>query len=120
MEYSHDNPEFPDTYPTDMFQQTNPNCRADAWVDRDDYLDYPKIVFENIQDFAEAIHFEQETISQHFPNGARLYHSVTQEGVNSTVVSYYWKGNDLWTHRPFNETMQTLGFDELVSKLRIE
>ena len=120
MDYSHDNPEFPDTYPSDEFAQSNPQARDVAYLDRDDYLDYPKIVFENILDFADAVDWEQELISKHFPNGARLHHSVTKEGAYSVVLSYYWKDQDVWTYRQFADTMQEMKLNSLIGKLRIE
>ena len=119
MKYSHDNPEFPDTYPNVEFKQANPNAVGDAYVDRDDYLDYPKIIFDHIDDFANAIDFEQETIDKYFPNGVRLHHSVTHQGADSIVVSYYIKGTERWTYERLANEISKQGLSELMQKLAV-
>ena len=119
MEYSHDNPKYPDTYPADEFKQANPNAAGDAYVDRDDYLDYPKILFENIADFANAIDFEQKAIETYFPNGVRMFHSVTKQGADSIVVSYYAKGTERWTYKRLADEISKQGLSELLQKLNV-
>ena len=119
MENSHDNPLYPDLVDGDLYIPASP-MKAEIYIDRDDYLDYPALLFDDIEDFQSAITTEQERTAKYFPNGVRFRFNATHEGAFSIVLTYYQTNNEVWTYPNSAVQMKKMGMDELLGKLKIE
>ena len=118
MEHSHENPLYPDLIEGDIYTPASP-MKEVIYIDRDDYLDYPALLFDNVKDFQTAIATEQERTAKFFPNGVRFSYDVTKEGALSIVLTYYQIDNEVWTHPDSAAQMGKMGMNELLAQLKI-
>ena len=86
MEHSHDKPRYPDLVEGDLYTPVGP-MKELIYIDRDDYLDYPALLFDNVDDFQTAFNTERERTARYFPNGVRFRYAVTKTGASSIVLT---------------------------------
>ena len=120
VKHSHDNPKYPDLCAGDVYKQTNPDAIGTVYIDRDDYLDYPALLYGNVKDFQSAVVLEREETSKLFPNGVRFVLFETRQDPNVTTLTYYRKGDRVWAYPTSVSEMKRLGMDGLLEHVKSE
>lgn len=115
--HSHDNPKYPDLCLGDVYKQSNPDATGTVYIDRDDCLDYPALLYENANDFQSAVVTEREATSNLFPNGVRFVLFETRQDPNVKTLTYYRKGDRAWAHPDSRSELKRLGWDGLLEHL---